>query len=82
MSQRITDIFELIRACAAGDIAARRQFQDEYGENIYYFPVKLHGLPLEKAADFYDYVFENDRIFNRLRTFAGRKDIQLSLIHI
>lgn len=76
MSQRITDIFELIRACAAGDIAARRQFQDEYGENIYYFPVKLHGLPLEKAADFYDYVFENDRIFNRLRTFAGRKDIQ------
>lgn len=76
MSQLRTDIFELIRACAAGDAAARRQFQDDYGEDIYYFPVKLHGLPLEKAGDFYVYVFENDRIFARLRTFAGREDIQ------
>lgn len=76
MSQPITDIFVLIRACAAGEAAARRQFQEEYGEDIYYFPVKLHGLPPEKAADFYVYVFENDRIFTRLLTFAGRKDIQ------
>jgi RNA polymerase sigma factor (sigma-70 family) len=76
MSRPISDIFELIRACAAGDAAARRQFQDDYGEDIYYFPVKLHGLPLEKAGDFYVYVFENDRIFTRLRTFAGREDIQ------
>lgn len=76
MSQPITDIFTLIRACEAGDAAARRQFQDDYGEDIYYFPVKLHGLPLEQAGDFYVYVFENDRIFARLRTFAGRKDIQ------
>lgn len=76
MSYLITDIFELIRACDAGDAAARRQFQDEYGEDIYYFPVKLHGLPPEKAGDFYVYAFDNDRIFTRLRTFAGRKDIQ------
>ncbi len=76
MSQPILDIFELIRTCAAGDASARRQFQDEYGEDIYYFPVKLHGLPLEKAGDFYVYVFDNDRIFTRLLTFAGRKNIQ------
>jgi RNA polymerase sigma factor (sigma-70 family) len=76
MSRPTTDIFDLIRACTAGDAAARRQFQDDYGEDIYYFPVKLHGLPLDKAGDFYVYVFENDRIFARLRTFAGRKDIQ------
>jgi RNA polymerase sigma factor (sigma-70 family) len=76
MSQLIVDIFALIRACAAGDAPARRQFQDEYGEDIYYFPVKLHGLPLEKAGDFYVYVFDNDRIFTRLLTFEGRKNIQ------
>ncbi len=76
MSQPMTDIFALLRACDTGDTAARRQFQADYGEDIYYFPVKLHGLPLEKAGDFYVYVFEHDRIFTRLRTFAGRKDIQ------
>jgi len=76
MSQPISDIFALIRACAAGDAPARRQFQDEYGEDIYYFPVKLHGLPLEKAGDFYVYAFDHDRIFTRLLTFAGRKNIQ------
>src|SRR5262249_8250767 len=41
-----------------------------------YFPVKLHGLPEEKAGDFYVYVFDNDRIFTRLLTFEGRKNIQ------
>ncbi len=76
MSQPILDIFELIRACEAGDALARRRFQDEYGKDIYYFPVKLHGLPLEKAGDFYVYVFDNDRIFTRLLTFEGRKNIQ------
>lgn len=76
MSYLITDIFELIRACDAGDAEARRQFQDEYGEDIYYFPVKLHGLPPEKAGDFYVYAFDNDRVFTRLRTFAGQKNIQ------
>jgi RNA polymerase sigma factor (sigma-70 family) len=76
MSQPISDIFALIRACAAGDATARRQFQDEYGKDIYYFPVKLHGLAPEKAGDFYVYVFDNDRIFTRLRSFDGRHGIQ------
>ena len=76
MSQPISDIFALIRACVAGDASARCQCQDEYGKDIYYFPVKLHGLPVEKAGDFYVYVFDNDRIFTRLRTFAGLEKIQ------
>src|SRR5215831_16958676 len=76
MNQSISDILALIRACAVGDVSARRQFQDEYGEDIYYFPVKLHGLPLEKAGDFYVYAFDHDRIFTRLLTFEGRKNIQ------
>jgi RNA polymerase sigma factor (sigma-70 family) len=76
MNQPISDVIELIRACVAGEAAARRQFQDEYGKDIYYFPVKLYGQPVEKAGDFYVYAFDNDRIFKRLHTFAGRKHIQ------
>jgi RNA polymerase sigma factor (sigma-70 family) len=76
MGQPMTDILELIRACDAGDPAARRRFQDEYGEDIYYFPVKLHGLPVDKAGDFYVYVFDHDRLFTRLSTFEGREGIK------
>jgi RNA polymerase sigma factor (sigma-70 family) len=76
MSQTTSAILELIRACAAGDPEARRRFQEEHGEDIYNFPVKLYGLPPEKAGDFYVYVFESDRIFTRLHTFAGRNNIQ------
>lgn len=64
-------------ACAAGDADARRRFQDAYGGDIYNFPVKIYRLPEERAADFYVYVFERDRIFTRLRTFEGRNNIQL-----
>ena len=76
MSHQPTDIRELIRACTAGDAEARRRFQDEHGEDIYNFPVKIYGLPLEAAGDFYVYVFDNDRLFTRLRTFEGRNSIQ------
>jgi DNA-directed RNA polymerase specialized sigma24 family protein len=76
MNPQITEIQGLIQACVGGDAAARRQFQDVYGEDIYNFPVKIHGLQLEEAGNFYVYVFEDDRIFNRLRTFEGRQGIQ------
>jgi DNA-directed RNA polymerase specialized sigma24 family protein len=39
--------------------------------------VKIYGLPPDKAADFYVYAFERDRIFVRLRTFEGRGGMQL-----
>jgi RNA polymerase sigma factor (sigma-70 family) len=70
-------VLDHIRACAAGDAAARRAFQDRFAEDIYNFPVKIYGLPADQAADFYLYVFERDRIFTRLRTFEGRNAIQL-----
>lgn len=76
MATVMGEILELIQACAAGDLTARRQFQDEYGEDIYNFPVKIYRLPLDEAGDFYLYVFENDRIFTRMATFAGRNNIQ------
>lgn len=76
MAQIMGDILELIQACDSGDLAARRRFQNEYGEDIYNFPVKIYRTPLDEAGDFYLYVFENDRIFSRMATFAGRNNIQ------
>jgi RNA polymerase sigma factor (sigma-70 family) len=76
MSQTTSDVLALIRACSAGDLEARRRFQEEHGEDIYNFPVKLYGLPAEQAGDFYIYVFDSDRIFTRLGTFEGRNNIQ------
>lgn len=76
MSQELSAILNVIRACVAGDVTARHRFQEDYGEDIYNFPVKIYRLPVEKAVDFYVYVFEKDRIFARLKTFAGRNNIQ------
>jgi RNA polymerase sigma factor (sigma-70 family) len=70
------DVRELVRGCAAGDGTARRTFQDRFGEDVYNFPVKIYGVSAERAADFYVYVFEADRIFTRMRTFEGRNGIQ------
>jgi RNA polymerase sigma factor (sigma-70 family) len=70
------DVRELVRGCADGDGAARRTFQDRWGEDVYNFPVKIYGVSAERAADFYVYVFEGDRIFTRMRTFEGRNGIQ------
>ncbi len=70
------DVVELVRACAAGDADARRTFQDRHAEDIYNFPVKIYGVSPERAADFYVYVFERDRIFTRIRSFEGRNQIQ------
>lgn len=73
----LEDARELVRLCAEGDPRARRAFQDRFAEDIYNFPVKIYGLPPDKAADFYIYVFERDRIFVRLKSFEGRGGIQL-----
>ena len=73
----LDDPVALVRACADGDVEARRRFQERFAEDVYNFPVKIYGLPPDKAADFYVYAFERDRIFTRLRTFEGRGGIQL-----
>ncbi len=76
MPQETGELLSFLRACAEGDGAARQQFQDEYGEDIYNFPVKIYNAPLEEAGDFYLYVFIEDRIFVRIKTFEGRNSIQ------
>jgi RNA polymerase sigma factor (sigma-70 family) len=76
MRQPLADIRELIQSCLSGDPASRRQFQDEYGEDIYNFPVKIYGAPVEDAGEFYVYAFAEDRIFTRMRSFEGRNGIQ------
>ena len=53
------------------------RFQERFAEDIYNFPIKICGLSPERAADFYVYVFERDRIFVRMRSFEGRGGIQL-----
>jgi len=71
------DARAFVRACADGDGDARRAFQDEFAGDIYDFPAKVFGVPVEQAADYYLYVFEGDRIFTRLASFEGRNAIQL-----
>jgi RNA polymerase sigma factor (sigma-70 family) len=76
MAQDNAEVKDFLNACASGDLSARRRFQEEYGEDIYNFPVKIYGAALEEAGDFYVYVFDRDRIFTRLKTFEGRNSIQ------
>jgi RNA polymerase sigma factor (sigma-70 family) len=66
----------LVRACAEGDGDARRRFQEEFAEDVYNFPIKMCGMSAEKAADFYVYAFERDRIFLRIRSYEGRGGMQ------
>ncbi len=76
MSHEPADIRAFLQTCASGNNDARLRFQEEYGEDIYNFPIKIYRLPEEDAGDFYLYVFENERIFTRMRTFEGRNSIQ------
>lgn len=67
---------EIVRCCLDGDRNSRVRFQDLFGEYVYNYPMKMFRLPNDRAADFYIYVFENDRIFKRLGGFEGRNDAQ------
>jgi RNA polymerase sigma factor (sigma-70 family) len=75
----LSEVTRLLTECLSDDPnarqAARRTFQAEYGTVIYHFPIKIGGLSVEDAGDFYLYVFEHDRLFHRLRTFEGRNQI-------
>ena len=66
----------MVASCLAGDAGARITFQNEFGETIYNYPLKAFRLPKDKAADFYVYVFENERVFRRLSSFEGRNEAQ------
>lgn len=55
-------------------------FQQQYGELIYGYPMRVYGTPAEEAAGFYVYAFENERLFRRLRTFKGLAPLRAYLL--
>ncbi len=68
---RDADGVALIAACLADDAAARRRFQAEHGPLVYRFAACQDGAREVEPGDFYVYVFEDDRLFRRLRTYRG-----------
>ena len=76
MQEISRDLTVFLETCARGDPQARTAFQDAYGALVYTFPTRVYQVSQDEAGDFYLYVFEQDRIFKRARTFAGRNAIQ------
>src|SRR5215470_5749072 len=71
---------ELIGRCLSGDLQAIEQFQQQFGELIYGYPIRVYRTPPEEAGDFYVFAFESGRIFRRLRTFEGRAPLRAYLL--
>jgi DNA-directed RNA polymerase specialized sigma24 family protein len=70
----------LISHCLAGDPEAVKRFQQEYGELIYGYPIRVYRTPPEDAGDFYVFAFQDGRLFRRLRTFEGRAPLRAYLL--
>ncbi len=70
---------ELLQRCLANEPAAVQQFQNEYGELIYGYPMRVYRMPREAAGDFYVYAFDEGRVFRRARTFEGRTTLRAYL---
>ena len=70
------ELKSLLRSCVEGDAEGRIKFQKLFGELIYNYPIKAFHLAKDRAADFYIYVFEDDRIFKRVRGFEARNGAQ------
>lgn len=69
--ENIENLRELLQSCLTGDSESIMHFQDQFGEDIYNFPVKARHVNMDQAADFYCYCFEKNRIFKRLLSFKG-----------
>jgi len=72
MSETDSELRQVVKSCLEDNRAARVHFQNLFGEFIYNYPMKMFRFPNDRAADFYIYVFDNDRIFKRLASFEGR----------
>jgi RNA polymerase sigma factor (sigma-70 family) len=70
----------LIQRCLAGETGAITEFQAEYGELIYGFPIRVYHVPRDSAGDFYIFAFEKGRIFRRVQTFEGRIALRAYLL--
>ena len=66
----------LVAACLAGDAMARTRFQERFGPLIYRFVRAAGGGASVEAGDFYVYLFEDDRLYRRLRSFEGRASLE------
>jgi hypothetical protein len=53
MSHDPTNIRAFLQTCARGGNEARLRFQEEYGEDMYNFPIKIYRLSEEETGDFY-----------------------------
>jgi len=71
---------DLIRQCLAGSLEAARIFQEQYGELIYGYPIRVYRMPAEEAGDFYVFAFDQGRIFRRVRSFEGRAPFRAYLL--
>ena len=65
----------LVGDCLAGDATARVQFQQQFGPLIYRFGEVASAASRAESGDFYVYLFDNDRLFRRLRTYEGRASL-------
>jgi len=65
----------LVADCLAGDAAARARFQQEFGALIYRFAAYAGGFGRSEPGDFYVYLFEDDRVYRRLRSYEGRASL-------
>lgn len=70
----------LIGRCLAGDAGAAKEFQEQYGELIYGYPMRVYRVPADEAGDFYVFAFERGRIFRRVRTYEGRAPFRAYLL--
>jgi RNA polymerase sigma factor (sigma-70 family) len=76
MNEIDSELKEIARSCLRNDRDAKTRFQNLFGELIYNYPMKMFRLPEDKTADFYVYVFEDGRVFKRLKGFEGRNNAQ------
>jgi RNA polymerase sigma factor (sigma-70 family) len=74
------DAQRLISRCLTGDVEAAKEFQAQYGELIYGYPIRVYRVPADEAGDFYVFAFERGRIFRRVRTYEGRAPFRAYLL--
>ncbi|MBI4516269.1 MAG: sigma-70 region 4 domain-containing protein [Deltaproteobacteria bacterium] len=62
----------LVAQCLAADPAARVRFQAQFAELIYRFAAHAGASERSEPGDFYLYLFEDGRLYRRLRSYEGR----------
>lgn len=55
-----------------GSAKAMKEFFELYSDDIYNFPIRLYGLTIDEAGDFYLYAYEHLKDGRRLNSFKGK----------